>query len=101
MNATFDWSNRTIDIIFYTIGACELLLIIAACILNGFFLYIFIKAPLFHENLIRLVKCIYLASIVFTLARIIIIFGRLSGLDTGGKGLIRDWGGGSGNAPPS
>ena len=91
MNDTFDWSNRTIDIIFHSIEACELLLIIAACILNGFFLYIFIKVPLFHENLIRLFKCIYLASIVLTLARIIILFGKMSGLDTGGKGLIRDW----------
>uniref|UniRef100_A0A914EA44 Uncharacterized protein n=2 Tax=Acrobeloides nanus TaxID=290746 RepID=A0A914EA44_9BILA len=83
MNATIEWSNRTIELVIHSLEAVELMLILASIILNGFFMYIFIKAPLFHENLIRLFKCLYLAFLVMTSARIVVLCAELTGFDTG------------------
>jgi hypothetical protein len=89
MNATIGWSNQTIDLVIHSLETFELMLIIASVISNGFFMYIFIKAPLFHENLIRLFKCLYLAFLMLTSARIVILFGELTGFNTGGKQNFR------------
>ena len=83
MNSTIEISN--VEIIFQIIEGFELCLIILSVPIIVFLIYVCVTVPLFHVNFIRLVECLILVIIVSTIARTIIVIGRILDIDSAGK----------------
>lgn len=89
MNLTFDDPQiyGILDRIFRVVEGIEFLLILASIGIVSALFYLFLVAPLFHVNFIRLNECLFFAFVVSTIARVVILIGKMIGIDKPGTNV--------------